>query len=50
MLPHDVCSTEKVIAFCKQSPAQEIIVVTEAGILHRASKNGGGNYFAGSDP
>jgi quinolinate synthase len=45
-----VRSTEKVIAFCKQSTAQEIIVVTEAGILHRASKNGGGNYFAGSDP
>lgn len=38
MLADEVCSTEKMIAFCKNSPAQEIIVVTEAGMLHRLKK------------
>src|SRR5437763_10629345 len=38
MLADDVCSTEKMIAFCKNSPAREIIVVTEAGMLHRLKK------------
>jgi quinolinate synthase len=38
MLADEVCSTEKMIAFCKQSPANEIIVVTEAGMLHRLKK------------
>jgi quinolinate synthase len=33
-----VCSTEKMIAFCKDSPAREIIIVTEAGMLHRLKK------------
>jgi quinolinate synthase len=38
MLADEVCSTEKMIAFCKNSPAREIIIVTEAGILHRLKK------------
>jgi quinolinate synthase len=38
MLADEVCSTEKMVAFCKHSPAREIIVVTEAGMLHRLSK------------
>ena len=38
MLADEVCSTEKMIAFCKNSPAREIIVVTEAGMLHRLKK------------
>jgi quinolinate synthase len=38
MLADEVCSTEKMIAFCKNSPAREIIVVTEAGMLHRLGK------------
>src|SRR6202048_1176615 len=38
MLADEVCSTEKMIAFCKQSPASEIIIVTEAGMLHRLKK------------
>jgi quinolinate synthase len=38
MLADEVCSTEKMVAFCKDSPAQEIIVVTEAGMLHRLKK------------
>ena len=38
MLADEVCSTEKMVAFCKNSPAREIIIVTEAGMLHRLSK------------
>jgi quinolinate synthase len=38
MLADEVCSTEKMVAFCKNSPASEIIVVTEAGMLHRLKK------------
>ena len=38
MLADEVCSTEKMVAFCKNSPAKEIIVVTEAGMLHRLRK------------
>ena len=38
MLADEVCSTEKMVAFCKQSTAKEIIVVTEAGMLHRLKK------------
>ncbi len=39
MLADEVCSTEKMVAFCKNSPAKEIIVVTEAGMLHRLKKD-----------
>src|SRR5438034_4988548 len=35
MLSDEVCSTENMIAFCRNSPAHEIVIVTEAGILHR---------------
>jgi quinolinate synthase len=38
MLADEVCSTEKMVAFCKKSPSKEIIVVTEAGMLHRLKK------------
>jgi quinolinate synthase len=38
MLADEVCSTEKMVAFAKQTPAREIIVVTEAGMLHRLQK------------
>jgi quinolinate synthase len=33
-----VCSTERMITYCKTSPAQKFIVVTESGILHRMQK------------
>ena len=33
------------IAFCKASPAREIIVVTEAGMLHRLKKEIPGKTF-----
>ena len=45
MLADEVCSTEKMIAFCKNSSAREIIVVTEAGILHRLRKEIPGKTF-----
>src|SRR4030088_1857877 len=45
MLADEVCSTEKMVAFCKDSPAQEIIVVTEAGMLHRLHKEIPGKKF-----
>src|SRR5438045_1203056 len=32
ILAAEVCDTEKMIAFCKNSPVREIIVVTEAGM------------------
>src|SRR5690349_788726 len=33
-----VCSTEKMITYCKDSSAKQFIVVTESGILHRMQK------------
>ena len=38
LLADEVCSTEKMVTYCKESPAREIIVVTEAGMLHRLKK------------
>src|SRR6516225_9790654 len=40
-----VCSTEKMITFCKTSPAQQFIVVTESGIIHRMQKECPGKEF-----
>ena len=45
MLADEVCSTEKMVAFCKNSQAKEIIVVTEAGMLHRLKKEIPGKTF-----
>src|SRR5215467_6046685 len=45
MLADEVCSTEKMVSFCKESPAREIIVVTEAGLLHRLRKEIPGKTF-----
>jgi quinolinate synthase len=45
MLADEVCSTEKMVTYCKQSPAKEIIVVTEAGMLHRLNKEIPGKTF-----
>ncbi|HYT60325.1 MAG TPA: quinolinate synthase NadA [Haliangiales bacterium] len=38
MLADEVCSTEKMVHFCKRSPARAIIIATEAGMLHRLKK------------
>ncbi len=45
MLADEVCSTEKMVTYCRQSPAQEIIVVTEAGMLHRLEREIPGKKF-----
>jgi quinolinate synthase len=33
-----VCSTEKMITFCKHDPAKRFVIVTESGIIHRMQK------------
>ncbi|RYD18082.1 MAG: quinolinate synthase NadA [Verrucomicrobiaceae bacterium] len=38
LLADEVCSTEKMIGFCKNAPVKDIIVVTESGMLHRLRK------------
>jgi quinolinate synthase len=38
MMADEVCSTEKMLNYCKNSPASEFIIVTEAGMLHRMKK------------
>ena len=38
MLADEVCSTEKMVTFCKNSKAKNIIVVTESGMIHRLRK------------
>ena len=45
LLADEVCSTEKMVSYCRQSPAQDIIVVTEAGMLHRLQKEVPGKNF-----
>ena len=37
-LADEVCSTEKMIHYCKNSPARRFVVVTESGIIHRMQK------------
>ena len=38
LLADEVCSTEKMISYCKNAPVNDIIVVTESGMLHRLRK------------
>ncbi len=38
LLADEVCSTEKMVHFCRETPAQNVIVVTESGMLHRIQK------------
>jgi len=44
-LADEVCSTEKMIAYCKSSPARRFVVVTESGIIHRMQKECPGKEF-----
>ncbi len=37
-LADSVCSTEKMITYCKTSPARRFVIVTESGIIHRMQK------------
>ncbi len=48
LLADEVCSTEKMVTYCRQSPAHDIIIVTEAGMLHRLRREvPGKNFIAG---
>ena len=40
-----VASTEKMITYCKASPAKRFVVVTESGIIHRLQKECPGKEF-----
>jgi quinolinate synthase len=35
LLADEVCSTEKMVDYCRNAPVNDIIVVTESGMLHR---------------
>jgi quinolinate synthase len=38
LLADEVCSTEKMVSYCRKSPADAFIIVTESGMLHRLRK------------
>ena len=45
LLADEVCSTEKMIAFCKQHPSRAFVIVTESGMLHRLRREVPGKEF-----
>src|SRR5271154_19032 len=45
MLADEICSTEKMIDFCKRSPAPVFLIATEAGMIHRLNKECPGKRF-----
>jgi quinolinate synthase len=45
ILADEVCSTEKMVTFCQNSPAKAFIIATEAGMLHRLQKECPGKTF-----
>lgn len=48
LLADHICSTEKMIPFCRESAADSFIIVTESGILHRLRKLVPGKTFIGA--
>jgi quinolinate synthase len=38
MRADEVCSTEKMVTWCRSTSAKDIIIATEAGMLHRLKK------------
>jgi quinolinate synthase len=40
-----VCSTEKMISYCKTNPAKRFVIVTESGIIHRMQQECPGKEF-----
>ena len=40
-----ICSTEKMITYCKNDPAKRFVIVTESGIIHRMQKECPGKEF-----
>jgi len=45
LLSDEVCSTEKMVTFCKNSPAKAFVIVTEEGMLHRLRREILGKIF-----
>ena len=45
LLADEVCSTEKMISYCKTSPATAFVIVTEEGMLHRLRREIPGKTF-----
>src|SRR5580693_5832754 len=45
MLADEVCSTEKMVKYCRDSDAEAFIIVTESGMLHRLRKEIPGKIF-----
>src|ERR1700744_5029641 len=45
MLADEVCSTEKMVDYCKRSPAKAILIATEAGMIYRLMKECPGKRF-----
>jgi quinolinate synthase len=45
MLADEVCSTEKMVSYCRESTAKAFIIVTESGMLHRLRKEVPGKLF-----
>ncbi len=45
MLADEVCSTERMITYCKEHPAQAFVIVTESGMLHRLRREIPGKHF-----
>jgi quinolinate synthase len=45
MLADEVCSTEKMITYCRDNPVPAFIIVTESGMLHRLRRELPGKTF-----
>lgn len=45
MLADEVCSTEKMVHYCRDSSASTFIIVTESGMLHRLEREVPGKRF-----
>jgi quinolinate synthase len=45
MLADEICSTEKMVTYCKQSEEETFIIVTESGMLHRLEREIPGKTF-----
>jgi len=45
LLADEVCSTEKMVSYCRKTDADTFIIVTESGMLHRLRKEVPGKNF-----
>ena len=45
LLADEVCSTEKMVSYCKNSPAKAFVILTEDGMLHRLRRECPEKFF-----